>query len=164
MNEVVVIKMDVQRQERWRYSGQVMQYAPNAVLLEAYFNREDFDFHGLPFKRGDRFVEVYFSERWYNIFEIYDRDDGSLKGWYCNVTRPAEIETGMIRYVDLALDLLVFADGRQLVLDEDEFAALEIGDGERAQARQALTELQSILQTGWSLEQGWQEWVKSDKA
>ena len=33
-------------------------------------------------------------------------------------------EASQIRYVDLALDLLVFPDGRQLVLDEDEFEAL----------------------------------------
>ena len=96
MSEVVVIKLDVQRQERWRYSGQILQQEPGMVLLEAYFNRDDADFHGMPFKRGDRFVEVYFEERWYNIFEIYDRDDGSLKGWYCNVTRPAEFQTGVI--------------------------------------------------------------------
>ncbi|MBN1370982.1 MAG: DUF402 domain-containing protein [Anaerolineaceae bacterium] len=161
MNEVVVIKLDVQRQERWRYSGQILEQEPGRVLLEAYFNRDDSDFHGMPFKRGDRFVEVYFSERWYNIFEIYDRDDGSLKGWYCNVTRPAEIEAREIRYVDLALDLLVFTDGRQLVLDEDEFAALNIDERERAQARRSLAELQSILQAGWSLEQGWQEWARA---
>ncbi len=163
MSEVVVIKLDVQRQERWRYSGQILEQEPGMVLLEAYFNRDDADFHGMPFKRGDRFLEVYFAERWYNIFEIYDRDDGSLKGWYCNVTRPAEFESGVIRYVDLALDLLVFADGRQLVLDEDEFAELEISDAERQRAREALVELQSILQPGWSLETGWQEWVKSNK-
>ncbi len=161
MSEVVVIKLDVQRQERWRYSGQILQQEPGMVLLEAYFNRDDADFHGMPFKRGDRFLEVYFAERWYNIFEIYDRDDGSLKGWYCNVTRPAEFESGVIRYVDLALDLLVFADGRQLVLDEGEFAELEIGEAERQRARQALDELRGILQPGWSLETGRQEWVKS---
>ena len=157
MSEVVVIKLDVQRQERWRYSGQILQQEPGRVLLEAYFNRDDADFHGMPFKCGDRFVEVYFAERWYNIFEIYDRDDGSLKGWYCNVTRPAEFEAGVIYYVDLALDLLVFADGRQLVLDEDEFAELEISDAERLRAREALAELQGILQPGWRLETGRQE-------
>lgn len=161
MSEVVVIKLDVQRKERWRYSGQILQQEPGMVLLEAYFNRDDADFHGMPFKRGDRFLEVYFADRWYNIFEIYDRDDGLLKGWYCNVTRPAVFEAGVVRYVDLALDLLVFADGRQLVLDEDEFAELEIGDAERQRARQALDELRGILQPGWSLETGWQEWVKS---
>lgn len=161
MSEVVVIKLDVQRKERWRYSGQILKQEPGMVLLEAYFNRDDADFHGMPFKRGDRFLEVYFADRWYNIFEIYDRDDGLLKGWYCNVTRPAVFEAGVVRYVDLALDLLVFADGRQLVLDEDEFAELEIGDAERQRARQALDELRGILQPGWSLETGWQEWVKS---
>ncbi len=158
MNDVTVIKLDAQRQERWRYSGRVLERAPGVVLLEGFFNRGDSDFHGMPFKRNDRFVEVYFAERWYNIFEIYDRDDGRLKGWYCNVTRPAEIEDTVIRYVDLALDLLVFPDGRQLTLDEDEFAALDIDEAERQQARRALAELMGLVQGGWSLEMAWLEW------
>ena len=49
----------------------------------------------------------------------------------------------MLSYVDLALDLLVFPDGSQLVLDEDEFAALNLSPSEQAAARQALAELQS---------------------
>ncbi len=96
-------------------------------------------------KRGDRFVETYFSDRWYNIYEIYDRDTNECKAWYCNVARPAEIEYGKVTYVDLALDLLVFPDNRQLVLDEDEFAALNITAEEAQNARQGLRELQDLF-------------------
>ena len=52
-----------------------------------------------------RFVEYFFADRWYNIFAIYDRDDGKIKGWYCNIGMPALIEDGLVSYVDLALDL-----------------------------------------------------------
>ncbi len=143
---ITVHKLNPQHEETWQYSGEELRRLPAGVLLEAPFNRDDFDFHGLPFKRGDRFVELYFFDRWYNIFEIYDRDDGSLKGWYCNVTAPARLDGGDLRYVDLALDLLVFPDGRQLVLDEDEFQTLDIDEETRAAARQALEELQALVQ------------------
>ncbi len=154
--EVVVIKLNPQRREVWRYSGKVLRHWPeqNALLLEAYFNRGDMDFHGIPFKRCDRFLELYYSDRWYNIDELHDRDDGRLKGWYCNVCQPAEISDGQVAYVDLALDLLVFPDGSQLVLDEDEFAALALDEPTRALALSALADLQQIFQPPVTLRLG----------
>jgi uncharacterized protein len=151
MNKMTVVKLDPQRQEIWRYSGEVLARSANAVLIEAHFNRDDMEFHGMSLKRSDRFVEVYDRLRWYNVFEIYNRDDGALKGWYCNVTLPAEIEAEEIRYVDLALDLLVFTDGRQLVLDEDEFAELELDEATLVHARQALEELSALFHPGFTL-------------
>lgn len=143
--DVEVVKLNVDHQETWRYSGRVICRSDRAVVLEALFNREDTPFHEIVLKNGDRFVEVYYTDRWYNINEIYDRDDNHLKGWYCNVTRPAEILEGEIRYVDLALDLLVYPDGRHLVLDEDEFAALSLDENTRQQANAALEALQNLF-------------------
>jgi protein associated with RNAse G/E len=101
-------------------------------------------FMGITLKRGDRFMETFYTDRWYNIFEIYDRDDGALKGWYCNVSRPALFEgDNCLSYVDLALDLWVAADGTQTVLDEDEFAELELERDIRMKALAALEELKS---------------------
>jgi uncharacterized protein len=114
---------------------------PNSLLIEAFFNREDLPFHGITRREQDRFIERYYSDRWYNIFEIHDRDDNRLKGWYCNVTRPAEFSPGKIAYVDLALDLLVYPNGKYLVLDEAEFINLPLSNASRDQARQALREL-----------------------
>lgn len=139
--QVDVIKLNTRREETWRYSGEVLRRTPEQVLLVAYFNRDDLPFHGITFGRNDRFVEVYYADRWYNIYEIHDRADDHLKGWYCNICRPAEFTDGRVAYVDLALDLLVYPDGRQLVLDEDEFAALEIDAVTRASARAALDDL-----------------------
>lgn len=147
MNQTIeVIKLNLDRQETWRYTGQVLRRWPNAVLLEALFNRDDTAFHGILLGRSDRFVEIFYFDRWYNIFEIHDRQDDRLKGWYCNISFPAELGEGQVSYVDLALDLLVYPDGRQLVLDEDEFAALPLDDAERAQAQAALAALQARFQ------------------
>ncbi len=89
------------------YEGDELGRDENSITLEALFTRDDMSFMDVVFKKGDRFVEYYYSDRWYNIFEIYDRDDGKLKGWYCNVGMPAVIEDDLVSYIDLALDLWV---------------------------------------------------------
>lgn len=142
MDDVVVIKLKPGGVEAWRYTGRVLERSATRVVMEAFFNRDDLPFHGIVLGRGDRFVETYFTDRWYNIFEIHDRVNDMLKGWYCNITQPAIFKDGMIQYVDLALDLLVYPDGQQLVLDEDEFTALDITPELRRQSLIALAELQ----------------------
>jgi hypothetical protein len=67
---------------------------------------------------------------------------GVLKGWYCNVTTDVEIEGERIAWQDAALDLLVLPDGRQAVLDRDEFEALQPSAALRERVRTALNVLQ----------------------
>ena len=142
---ITVIKRNLNGEETWRYPGRVLQRAANYLVLEAFFDRDDRIFQGMPLLRGDRFIETYYIDRWYNIFEIHDRGDDSLRGWYCNIGYPAEIQMDIISYIDLALDLLVFTDGQQLVLDEDEYHALPLVPTVRAQADKALQELQELF-------------------
>ena len=140
---ITVLKLDLNGQVTWRYQGTLVQRDAESVVLEAFFDREDRLFHGMPLRTGDRFVETYYTGRWYNIFEIHGRGDDRLRGWYCNIAKPAMIWGDTLSYVDLALDLLVFPDGRQIVLDEDEFSALPLNDAERQSALVALAELQA---------------------
>jgi predicted RNA-binding protein associated with RNAse of E/G family len=51
----------------------------------------------------------------------------------------------VIAYVDLALDLWVAPDGTQTVLDEDEFAALDLDAETKSRAQAALVELQKLF-------------------
>jgi len=143
--ELVVIKLNLAGEETWRYSGELLKRDAHSLTLRALFNRPDTPVHGVLLRQGDPFIEIYYNDRWYNIFQVHDRDSAEIKAWYCNVTRPAEISAGQIRYVDLALDLLVFPDGRQLVLDEDEFEALQPGPELRAAALGALEELKTLV-------------------
>jgi len=149
-SSITVVKLDVHGRETWRYTGQLIERGQDYVVLEAYFDRADSLFYGMPLCAGDRFIETYYANRWYNIFEIHARENGDLRGWYCNITRPAQITDHRVSYVDLALDLLVFPDGRQIVLDEDEFAALPLSDAERHQARIALDELRARFRQEFS--------------
>jgi uncharacterized protein len=144
-NELSLIKRNHLGVEVWRYPGRLVEKTSNGILVEAAFNRADLPFHDLVFKQNDRFLELYLFNHWFNIYEIHDRDSDEVKCWYCNVTRPAEILPDSIAYDDLALDLLVYPDGRQLVLDEDEFLLLNLSAEDAQQARSGLAQLQHIL-------------------
>ena len=144
---ITVLKKNLAGDVTWQYNGTVLRREPNAIILEALFNRPDMPFMDIVLKENDRFVETFYSDRWYNIFEIYDRDDGRIKGWYCNIGKPAVIEDGIVSYVDLALDLWVSADGRQTVLDEDEFEALVLDDELKAGALAGLQDLKRLFET-----------------
>ena len=147
MSRMKVFKKNLAEEVTWQYEGVVLSRAENAITLEALFNRDDMPFMDIVLKRNDRFVETFYSDRWYNIFEIYDRDDGKFKGWYCNIGKPAIIEDDFVSYVDLALDLWVSADGVQTVLDEDEFEKLNLDDDLKQKVYAGLNGLQETLKT-----------------
>lgn len=142
-DSVTVHKLDAAGVETWYYSGEVLRTTPTSITLVATFDREDRSLGGLELQRGDRFVETFYADRWYNVFRIHGGRDGRLKGWYCNVTRPAKIEPGHVYADDLALDLVVLPNGECQVLDEEEFEALQLTPEERETALEALEELKA---------------------
>ncbi len=129
----------------YEYEGALLRRDEHSIVLEALFDRADMPFMDVVFKTGDRFIEYYYADRWYNIFVVYDRDDGNLKGWYCNIGKPAVFENGTVSYVDLALDLWVSTSGEQNVLDEDEFEALGLNEELRMGALKGLEELKQLF-------------------
>ncbi|MGW3402345.1 DUF402 domain-containing protein [Streptomyces zhihengii] len=81
------------------------------------------DFGFVRFEPGDVFTEHYWRDRWYAVKEVRT-GAGALKGWYCDITRPAVRTGDEVVVEDLDLDLWVSADGGEVLrLDEDEFAA-----------------------------------------
>lgn len=127
----------------YAWHGQVLAEGEACVVIEAAFDRYDRLALGyVTFERGDRFIETFYSDRYYSVFAIHGGD--TLKGWYCNINRPATIADDVIVTVDLALDLWVWPDGRDLLLDEDEFAELAINDDERAECWAAIAELRAL--------------------
>lgn len=96
------------------------------------------------FDPADHVIEHFWRSRWYTIADVRDPIRGR-KGWYCDVTRPAEVAPGSIVSTDLDLDLWVPAGaGPAVVLDEDEFEAGGLPRTDptaAAQARRALDEL-----------------------
>ncbi|ARZ70870.1 hypothetical protein SMD11_5281 [Streptomyces albireticuli] len=119
----------------------------HAVVRAPWAGDEARDFGFVRFESGDVFTEHYWRDRWYAVKEVRTAD-GVLKGWYCDVTRPAGIAPDGLVVEDLDLDLWVSADGTSVLrLDEDEFAesGLESRDpAAAAAAREALDELEKL--------------------
>lgn len=143
--KVKVQKKNPAGEVTYEYEGRLLSHHESVITIEALFDRADMPFMDVVFKNGDRFVEYYYTDRWYNIFAIHDRDDDQVKGWYCNIGMPAEVKDGIVSYVDLALDLWVSVDGRQTVLDEDEFAALKLDERLKEGALKGLEDLKTLF-------------------
>jgi protein associated with RNAse G/E len=94
----------------------------------------------------------FWCDRWYNVMRCDLPRGGGLDSWYCNVTTPAQYDGETVRYVDLDLDVHVFADGRIEVLDEDEFLENSRRMGYPPdvieQARSALDDLLKLARSG----------------
>jgi uncharacterized protein len=147
MSRMKILKKNLAGEVTWQYDSKELRRDENSITVEAFFNRDDMPFQEIILKRNDRFVETFYTDKWYNIFEIYDRDDGELKGWYCNITKPAVIEDGHVSYVDLALDLWVSANGRRTVLDEDELEELDLDDLTKQKVYENLQELEQYFES-----------------
>lgn len=150
MAQSITIVKQTDRGERvWDYPGEVVARGDTWVCIRAPFSGSaDRDLGYVVFRQGDTFVEWHYSDRWYNVFRIYDVDDGRLKGWYCNVTRPAVITDDAVRADDLALDVFVYPNREILVLDEDEFAALDLTADERHAAWVAVDAIRRAVAAG----------------
>jgi hypothetical protein len=147
MERVTVRKLDYAGRQVTAYPGQVLRRSDRAIEVRTAWGRAPLDLGFVVLEPDDRWTEYFYADRWYNIFEIC-ASDGRLKGWYCNVTRPACITSDEVAAEDLALDLWVGPGGEMRVLDEDEFAALPLTPAERKAARKALAELQAMVAQG----------------
>jgi hypothetical protein len=131
-----------------RYPAVVVRDDGTHVMVRApWAGAPSRDLGFVRFEHGDVFTEHYWRDRWYSVKEVRGAD-ARLKGWYCDVIRPARVGQDTLVVEDLDLDLWLSADrGTVLRLDEDEF--LESGLAERdpgaaARAREALDCLERL--------------------
>lgn len=105
------------------YVARPLLVTPNCAVVRALWTRPAVDLGYTQVAPGDVLDEHFYADRWYNIFAWYTKT-GVLRGWYCNVTRPAILRAQSLTSVDLELDLFVSADRGVLTrLDVDEFEA-----------------------------------------
>jgi uncharacterized protein len=142
---LTVKKLNLNHELVVAYDGTVLHRTAESIVLEARFQRPTLDLGYTVFEQHDRFVEHFFTDRWYNIFEIHSVRDDHLKGWYCNIAQPAVFGDGTLEQIDLALDVWINPDGSYHVLDRDEFEALELDRTTRLRAQQAVGELLYLL-------------------
>ncbi|MCB5167115.1 DUF402 domain-containing protein [Streptomyces bambusae] len=152
VQDTVTVELSKAGRIKIRYSAGLLADDGSRISVRAPWAAEGVrDFGFVRFEPGDVFTEHFWRDRWYAVKEVRT-GAGELKGWYCDVTRPAVVADGEVRVEDLDLDLWVSADGSQVLrLDEDEFAAsgLAARDPEAAaRAVAALDELEELARRG----------------
>ncbi len=144
---VTVVKQNPAGDAKIRYSGEVIEHLTHGVVIQAVWTLPTRDLGYTVFEPGDQFTEYYYTDRWYNIFDIA-HSNGKRKGWYCNVAEPAYIHDDEIEQIDLLLDVWVDPQGKTLVLDEDEFVAdTTLTQEQRTGAQRGLQALLQLLTT-----------------
>ena len=146
MRPFTVIKRDAAGKFELAYDGVLVEWNKAFVCIDAVFALADRDLGYVELCRGDRFREWFYADQWFNIFRVQDGDTRTLKGWYCNITRPPVITAASVTADDLVLDVFVFPDGRTLLLDEEKFARLDISEREKQMARHAARNLETWVQ------------------
>jgi predicted RNA-binding protein associated with RNAse of E/G family len=143
---VTIIKLGPTGIEKTRYQGTILERPVGGIVIEAVWKLPDYNLGYTRFETGDRFVEYYYADRWFNIFAVASKERVH-KGWYCNIAEPARISIDTIVQVDLYLDVWINPEGKTLLLDEDEFeTSTLLSKQQRVGARQGLQELLQMLE------------------
>ncbi len=143
-----IIKLDSNNIERIRYPAERLDVVvPNGIVVLAHWTMRTFETGYTTFATGDYLHEYFYTDRWFNIFALYNGSNKQLKGWYCNITRPTKITDSEVFWTDLALDVWVEPDGTATVLDEDEFEELGLDSAETEQCQAALNQLLALAKS-----------------
>ncbi|MFF4540317.1 DUF402 domain-containing protein [Streptomyces aureus] len=134
------------------YQAELLADDGNRVVVRAPWAGDGVrDFGFVRFEKGDVFTEYYWRDRWYSVKEVRDAA-GRRKGWYCDITRPADVHADRLVVEDLDLDLWRSADGTEVRrLDEDEFAESGLtrtDPAAAAAAEKALDDLELLAHEG----------------
>ncbi|MFD7441065.1 DUF402 domain-containing protein [Streptomyces sp. NPDC059909] len=140
--EVVLVKAG---RTKIRYPAELVSDDGTRITVRAPWAGEGVrDFGFVRFEPGDVFTEHYWRDRWYAVKEVRG-PGGTLKGWYCDITRPATFDGGELVVEDLDLDLWVSADGTEILrLDEDEFRESGLAKADPPAAEEAERALDAL--------------------
>ncbi|MEV5956403.1 DUF402 domain-containing protein [Streptomyces sp. NPDC051987] len=140
--DVVLVKAG---RTKIRYPAELLHDDGNRIAVRApWAGDTPRDFGFVRFEQGDVFTEFYWRDRWYAVKEVRAAD-GTLKGWYCDVTRPATLTGTRLVVEDLDLDLWRSADGGDVRrLDEDEFAESGLAERDPEAAAAAVAALDTL--------------------
>jgi hypothetical protein len=140
--DVVLVKAG---RTKIRYAAELLSDDGTRIAVRAPWSGAGVrDFGFVRFEPGDVFTEYYWRDRWYAVKEVRDAT-GALKGWYCDITRPAILSGAELVVEDLDLDLWRSADGTDVRrLDEDEFAESGLAESDPEAAASAVTALDEL--------------------
>ena len=103
-NNLTVHKCDHKGNDVFAYPATILQHDEQKMVIRASFtSHKDYNIAGLELKNGDKCIEVFYFHRWFNIFEVYAGKSEQIRGWYCNITKPAIYQENHLYYSDFSI-------------------------------------------------------------
>lgn len=100
-------------------------------------------------RRGTISYEYYWLDRWYNVFRFLETE-GRVRNYYCNINMPPEFNNGVLDYVDLDIDVVIWPDFTYSVLDVGEYEAsaarYNYPESVKTNVQRALVELIGLIE------------------
>ena len=146
--EVLVISRSYDLSVRRSWKALLTAWVPPLIELVGEFDRDvEHPELGL-ISQGTVSHEYYWLDRWYNVFRFHE-PDGRFRNYYCNVNMPPKLEDGVLDYVDLEIDLVVWPGGRRDVLDRADFETsakrFDFTDDLKTRVERALNEMLDMI-------------------
>lgn len=120
-NQIVTInsrKFDGKIHRSWQ--AELIEQKDNLLLFVGKFENDVRHLEIGFIRRGTISYEYYWLDRWFNVFRFHE-PEGDLRCFYCNVNMPPKFENGILDYIDLDIDVLVWKDFSFEILDLEEF-------------------------------------------
>ncbi|MCY7375300.1 MAG: DUF402 domain-containing protein [Pyrinomonadaceae bacterium] len=102
------------------WNAELLEQTDSLLTFVGEFEKEVEHSHLGVIRHGTISYEFYWLERGYNVFRFHE-PEGGLRNFYCNLNLPPKFENGVLDYVDLDVDVLVWKDFSHQILDLDEF-------------------------------------------
>jgi protein associated with RNAse G/E len=99
---------------------ELIERSGDMLTFVGVFDR-DVEHEDLGFIRnGTVSYEFYGLNNWFNVFRFHE-PDGTFRNFYCNINMPPTFAGGVLDYVDLDIDVVVWPDSRYEILDREDF-------------------------------------------
>lgn len=111
-------KFDKSIQRSWK--ADLIEQQNSLLVFVGVFNETvTHPFLGV-IRRGTVSFEYYWLDEWFNVFRFHE-PEGELRNFYCNLNMPPVFQNGVLDYVDLDIDIIVWKDFSYEIHDLDDF-------------------------------------------
>ena len=92
--------------------------------------------------------EYYWLDRWYNVFRFHE-PTGELRNYYCNINKPPTFRNGVLDYIDLEIDIVVWHNFDYQILDMEEFLENSVlykySEQTKRKVKKTIAELEQLI-------------------
>ncbi len=105
---------------RETYTGRLLEQVGPMIRIQVSAGTPIYRSSDRPASVADDGVEVYFADRWYNVWHFLEHGINKYL-WYSNIAMPARFDGITLQWIDLDIDVCCHLDGSIESLDYDEF-------------------------------------------